>query len=140
MIVADTNLTVCLLLDGPLTAVARQLYESDDRWIVPSIWPHEMLNVLTTYAKAGGVTLQRSLTLWRQAMELMQGHIIEVDWEQTLALGVKHKLSAYDAQYICLALQQRTICVTEDRRLRKAMPGVAISIEDALGERPARGH
>lgn len=45
-----------------------------------------------------------------------------MDMEAALALATANRISAYDAQYIALAQQIQTVCVTEDRRLLRTFP------------------
>jgi predicted nucleic acid-binding protein len=129
VIVADTNVTVQLFIASNLTPLARRLFELDGRWVVPPVWPHEFLNVMATYAKTGGLSPAASLATWRQALDVFGNRILRIDPDAALQLAVERDLSAYDAQFISLALDQNAPCITQDRRLRDKFPGLAFSIE-----------
>jgi predicted nucleic acid-binding protein len=89
---------------------------------VPLLWRHEFLNILATYAKAGGASLEEVQTLWNEASNLAGPGEHDVDMMEALELAVRGGISAYDAQYVALAQQLGVPLVTEDRRLREAFP------------------
>jgi predicted nucleic acid-binding protein len=53
--------------------------------------------------------------------------------ESALALAAENRISAYDAQYIALARQLQTVCVTEDRRVLGQFPALTRSMQ-AFGQ------
>ena len=122
MIVVDVNVVAYFLVEGDKTAVARDLLHRDPDWRLPALWRHEYLNVLATFAREGGATVVEARTLWRRAVELFGPREQTVDMELALALATENRISAYDAQYIALARQLQTVCITEDRRLLKTFP------------------
>jgi predicted nucleic acid-binding protein len=71
--------------------------------------------------------------IWRAALERFAEGEEPVDGEAVLELAVEHGLSAYDAQYAALAQRLGVELVTEDRRLLRALPAVAISMREFLG-------
>ncbi len=129
MIVVDVNVVAYYFIAGDKTAMARELMRMDPDWRLPALWRHEYLNVLATYARQGGATVAESRELWRLASDLLLAREQQVEPEATLALAVDHKLSAYDAQYVVLAQRLHTVLVTEDRRLVKAFPSIARTME-----------
>lgn len=122
MIVVDVNVVAYFLIEGDKTAAARDLQHRDADWRLPMLWRHEFLNVLATFTRQGGATISEARTLWRLGVELFGPREQGVDMDAALALAVESGISAYDAQYIALARQLRTVCVTEDRRLLRAFP------------------
>jgi hypothetical protein len=46
-------------------------------------------------------------------------------------------MTAYDGQFIALAMDMGILCVTEDRELQGKFPGIAVSIERFLEPAPA---
>jgi len=122
VIVVDVNVVAYFLVEGDKTAVARDLLHRDPDWRLPALWRHEYLNVLATFTREGGATVAEARTLWRRAVELFGPREQSVDMELALVLATENRISAYDAQYIALARQLRTLCITEDQRLLRTFP------------------
>ena len=49
-----------------------------------------------------------------------------------LEVGAQFGLSAYDARFIALAKQMKTRLITEDTKLRGAVPAWTVSLADAI--------
>lgn len=129
MIVVDVNVVAYCFIAGERTAQARALLRRDPDWRLPALWRHEYLNVLATFVRQGGATIEEARVLWRRTVELVGAREHGVDMEAALALASEHRLSAYDAQYIVLARQLQTICVTEDKRMLKTFPSLMSTME-----------
>lgn len=132
MIVVDVNVVAYYFIEGEKTALARDLMRRDADWRLPSLWRHEYLNVLATYARQGGATAAQARTLWRRALELLGPREEPTDAETALGLAIEHPVSAYDGQYVALAQRLRTAFVTEDRRLLKAFPALARTMQSFI--------
>lgn len=52
--------------------------------------------------------------------------------EASLSVAAKYGITGYDAQYVALALNLAVPLITEDRKLRQAVPGVAISMQEFI--------
>jgi predicted nucleic acid-binding protein len=70
MIVVDVNVVAYYVIEGEKTALARELMQREPDWRLPDLWRHEYLNVLATYARQGGATLEQARVLWWRAIEL----------------------------------------------------------------------
>ncbi len=132
MIVVDVNVIAYFLVEGEKTPTARELLQREPDWRLPALWRHEYLNVLATFTREGGATIAEAKTLWRRGIELFGPREQNVDMESALALAIENRISAYDAQYIALARQLQTVCVTEDQRLLVTFPTLTRSMQ-ALG-------
>lgn len=128
MIVVDTNVIAYLLIQGDKTPLAQAVWQQDSAWAVPSLWRHEFLNVLATYARRGGASLEEMEQVWQHSQALLLRREHQADMESALRLAVQHDISAYDAQYIALAQQLDINCVTEDSQLLRAFHDTAISM------------
>ena len=91
--------------------------------IVPVTWGLEVANVIARAEARGLVTEARS----GEFLELLEGVRIEVDAatfiqarSSTLQLARRHKLSAYDASYLELAVRRGLPLATLDEDLQKA--------------------
>jgi predicted nucleic acid-binding protein len=129
VIVADTNLVAYLLIDGKQTAAARGVWEADPRWMLPTIWRSEFLNVLTTAVRAGVLTLEQAHETWHVAVTIFGGSEIEPSGDAVLDHAAQRKLSAYDAQFAVAANDLGVPLVTSDRRLLSACADVAMTPE-----------
>ncbi len=133
MIVVDANVLAFFLIQGDRTAEADRLREVDSEWLVPPLWRVEFQSILWKYARHGGMPEMTALTLMDQAVELLRGSEKEPSADVVLRDALRWNITVYDAQYITLARQMGVRCVTEDRPLQKACPGVAISLTDFIG-------
>lgn len=124
MIIVDVNVIAYFLIEGDKTPAARDLMRHDPDWRLPALWRHEYLNVLATFMREGGATIADGRVLWRRGIELFGSREQSPDMEAALLLATENRISAYDAQYIALARQLETVCVTEDQRLLKTFPAL----------------
>ncbi len=129
MIVVDVNIVAYFLIEGEKTTSARGLLRRDPDWRLPALWRHEYLNVLATFARGGGARIAEAQSLWRQGVELLGPREQSVDMEAALVLATDNRISTYDAQYIALARQLRTVCVTEDQRLLGTFPTLTSTMQ-----------
>jgi predicted nucleic acid-binding protein len=132
VIVADTNLVAYLLIEGKQTATARAVWETDPRWMLPSIWRSEFLNVLTTATRAGVLTLAQAHDTWHVALTIFGGSEVEPSGDAVLDQAAARNLSAYDAQFVVAANDLGVPLLTADRRLLSACAGIAITPEDFI--------
>lgn len=128
MIVVDTNVISYALISGDKTPLALQVEARDANWRVPALWRHEFLNVLATSTRLGVLDADQAEGIWQQAVMLLSPAEDAVDMRAALKLAIDLDISAYDAQYIYLAKSLGVPCVTEDRKLQRACPDVAISM------------
>jgi predicted nucleic acid-binding protein len=133
MIVADTNLVAYLLIEGEKTPAARRVWREDAHWLLPPLWRSEFLNVLTLTVRASVLTEAQALRTWRVATALFSRSEREPTGEAVLEAAVRLGLSAYDAQFVVLAEAQGVPLVTGDRKILRACPGLAVSLE-SFGE------
>ena len=128
MIVVDVNVIVYLLTDTPQREPARRVRERDGDWLVPPLWRHEMLNVLATLTRQEVLDASSALRVWRNAIGLLGSREQQPDMEQALSLAIEHGISAYDAQYVALAASHGAQLVSEDKKLQRALPDRAVSM------------
>jgi predicted nucleic acid-binding protein len=133
MIVVDTNVIAYRLIQGDKTALACKVEQKDNTWVVPRLWRHEFLNVLATSARSGVLDIGQACACWRDALRMLADAERDAPYEKALSCAVDARLSAYDAQYITLAQSLNVLCVTEDSRLLKAFPAVAVSMRAFTG-------
>jgi predicted nucleic acid-binding protein len=132
MIVVDTNVLTYLVVASEKTAVAQQTYQKDNHWVAPSLWQHELLNVLATHVKLDILNLTDALLAWQNCQQLLADRSFDVDMEAALQLAATEETTAYDAQFVLLAQTLGCPFVTEDRQLVKKFPGLALTFNEYL--------
>jgi len=134
MIVVDVNVVAYFFIEGDKTMLARDLMRKDPHWRLPSLWRHEFLDVLAAFVRHGGATIAEGKALWRKTIGLLTSHEQIVDMEAALILASENRISAYDGQYIALARQLQTVCVTEDKRLLRTFPDLTCAMRAYVAE------
>ena len=129
MIVADTNLIAYLLIEGERTEIARAVWVKDSRWMLPTLWRSEYLNVLTTTVRSGILKLSDAQQIWQVALATFDQSEIGPSGDDVLEAAAERNLSAYDAQFVVAADDLDVPLVTSDRRLLQACPDLAVAPE-----------
>jgi predicted nucleic acid-binding protein len=135
VIVIDTNILAYGVLtqgDPDLRRQAEALLQRADRILLPALWRHEFLSVLSKYAKKELISMDDAIAAWFHTVALAQDSEAPVDMPRALQLSQELGVSAYDAQYLALAEDANTVLITEDRRLRAAVGPRAKSMEEYL--------
>ena len=128
MIVVDSNVLAYLYLPSEHTTAAERLLEQDPEWVAPVLWRSEFRNILAGYLRRGGLTFDQAHALQREAEELLVDSEFEVDSLKVLELVRDSDCSAYDCEFIALALQLETQLVTMDGKLLRAFPQIAVAL------------
>ena len=128
MIVVDTNVLAYLYLPGEYTAAAETLLEQDSDWAAPILWRSEFRNILAGYLRRKAITFEQANSLQREAESLLEGAEFEVESLAVLELVRDSDCSAYDCEFIALAMKLDTKLVTMDKKLLRAFPKRAIAL------------
>jgi predicted nucleic acid-binding protein len=128
MIVIDTNVLAYLYLPGEYTAAAETLLEQDSDWAAPILWRSEFRNILAGYLRRKAITFEQANSLQREAESLLQGAEFEVESLAVLELVRNSDCSAYDCEFIALAMKLDTTLITMDKKLLRAFPRRAIAL------------
>ena len=98
---------------------------------VPALWPVEITNVLGVAERRGRLTPDAALG----ALTLLQSLPLDVAAPTTLAeativldLMRQHRLTAYDATYLALAMRLRLPLATKDADLLAAAPAAGVAL------------
>ena len=122
MIVVDTNVIAYLYLPGDFTAAAEVLLEQDPDWAAGILWRSEFRNVLTGYMRRGLMSVEQAMRVQREAEHLMTGAEFEVNSDSVLKLVQDCDCSAYDCEFVALAIANKVPLITLDAKLLKAFP------------------
>ena len=128
MIVVDTNVLAYLYLPGEYTAIAESLLERDPEWAAPILWRSEFRNILAGYMRRGRLNFQQAASVQREAESLLAGSEFDVDSLSVLELVRDSDCSAYDCEFIALAVKLESKLVTLDKKLLAAFPKNAVSL------------
>jgi predicted nucleic acid-binding protein len=128
MIVVDSNVVAYLYLPGDYTEKAEALLEHDADWAAPLLWRSEFRNILAGYMRRKTLTFEAARDLQLEAESLLAGAEHEVDSRQVLELVRDSHCSAYDCEFVALAMTLGVKLVTMDAKLLKAFPKYAVPL------------
>jgi predicted nucleic acid-binding protein len=128
VIVVDTTVVAYLYLPSEHSAAAEALLEHDSDWAAPVLWRGEFRNILAGYLRQGTLTFDQVCSVQVEAESLLNGSEFELDSAPVLALVRDSDCSAYDCEFIALAITLDTMLVTQDKKLLKAFPTRAVAL------------
>ncbi len=141
MIAVDAMILAYALIDVPeRTGEVNRALERDAEIVSPPLWRSELRNVLLKYVRAtnpeipgSDLTLADALRKMRLAERLIAGNTAEVETDEVLRLADASGLSAYDAEYVALALRLDVKLLTTDGPVLRAFPNAAVHPRDFAG-------
>lgn len=128
MIVVDSNVVAYLYLPGDHTATAESLLADEEHWAAPLLWRSEFRNILAGYLRRKIITFRMAQQLQEEAEGLLAGSEYEVDSRLVLELVRESDCSAYDCEFVALAMTLGVKLVTMDAKLRKVFPKHAVPL------------
>lgn len=128
MIVVDTNVLAYLYLPGDHTARAEALLEREPEWAAPVLWRSEFRNILAGYLRRKTLSFDQACGLQSEAEGLLAGAEYEVESPAVLELVRDSDCSAYDCEFVALAIKLNTRLVTVDKKLLRAFPKRAVAL------------
>jgi predicted nucleic acid-binding protein len=126
VIVVDSNIIAYLLIPGDRNVEADGVFQKDSDWIVPLLWRSELRNILTLYMRHSGMSLLLAEQTMTKAESLLAGGEYSVLSSEVLALTHERAISAYDAEYVILAMHFGVPLVTMDKKLLREVPKIAV--------------
>ena len=132
MIVADTNIISYLLLPTHYSDRADKLYTADSIWSAPVLWKSEFRNVLALYLRKELITFDKALQLQEMTETLMSEHEYDATSTQVLSLVNESNCSSYDCEFVALANYLGVKLVTQDKKVLREFPSVAVSLDHYL--------
>jgi predicted nucleic acid-binding protein len=88
--------------------------------------------VLALYIRQQILSLSQALAIQEEAEALMMDHEFSITSMQVLSLTDSSTCSAYDCEFVALAKQLSVKLVTEDKKILKEFPDIALSLDDFL--------
>ncbi len=133
MIIADTNLLWPLCFPCDLTSVVEAVWEKDSVWHAPYLWISEYRCVTLKYFRSGkidGELVRDLLVAARKRIPPEQTH--ETDDESVMELCMMSPCTAYDCEYVAVAMMLGAPLVTWDQAILRAFPAIAMAPERFL--------
>ena len=128
MIVVDSNVLAYLYLPGEFTVAAEALLEQEPDWAAPILWRSEFRNILAGYLRRKTISFEQAVSLQKDAESLLAGWEFEVESQSVLELVRESDCSAYDCEFMALAMKLDTKLITMDRKLLRAFPKRAVAL------------
>jgi predicted nucleic acid-binding protein len=122
VIVVDTSVFAYLLLPCELSSQADALFKKDPQWAAPILWRSEFRNVLAGYLLRDTLAFEQAGKPQAEAEAILAGNEYEVDSRHVLELVRDSDCSAYDCEFVALAIALGVKAATVDRKLLKAFP------------------
>ena len=136
MIVADTNTIAYLYLPTAQTDNVVSLLHQDPHWIAPLLWRSEFRSVLALYVRKGFIDLNTAIAMQSQAEQQLADNEYSVNSMDVLALASESGCSAYDCEFLSLAISLNLKLITGDKKLIQRFPGIAMTARDYLRTEP----
>ncbi len=135
MIVVDTNVIHYCWVHGQNTEIAQAVRQKDPEWHAPILWRSELRNVLTAYLRRGLLTRSQIVGILGVVDQALteREHIIPDDL--VLDVVASSALTAYDAEFVALAVALSVPLVTGDKAVLNAFPDRALTMEAFLKSR-----
>jgi predicted nucleic acid-binding protein len=121
VVLVDTNILAYLLIEGDRTAAAQELYARDPDWRSEGFILVELSNVIATQMRAKALSREQAARLLEHAQALIPDPS-HVPHAKALEVACHFGISAYDARFIAMAMQVKLKLITEDAKLRSAVP------------------
>ncbi|MXW19134.1 MAG: type II toxin-antitoxin system VapC family toxin [Gemmatimonadetes bacterium] len=131
--VLDCSVAMSWVFPDEATDATDQLRESlvDGRAFVPALWPIEVANVLLVATRRQRI----DRTEWPRIARNLEALPLVIDpvstsriWGEVLDVARTHRLSAYDAMYLELAIRMQLPLATLDRALATAARAAGVAV------------
>jgi predicted nucleic acid-binding protein len=132
VLVVDTNIAVYLFLESYANERAAALLRLDNDWHSEQFLLTELVNVLARTVRAGRLERDSGSNALAQITSFFNTSLHDVSNEKTFALALDLGISGYDARYVALATSLGVRLITEDRKLRAAVPEWTESLDEAI--------
>lgn len=134
MIVVDSNILAYLYLPGPFTPATEALLQSEPQWAAPVLWRSEFRNILAGYLRRNMLSFEQVCSIQAEAESLMAGLEYEVPSSEVLELVRQSNCSAYDCEFVALAMRMNTKLVTLDRKVLGAFTQCCVALDGAQSQ------
>ena len=134
MIVVDTNIISYFYISSDHSDLAEKLLTKDPQWKAPVLWRSEFRSVLGQYLRKELLQLDEVLMILQQAEKLMSDGEYGITSSQVMQLVNSSTCSPYDCEFVALAQHLDVPLITEDKKVIREFPKIAMSMDAFLGE------
>jgi predicted nucleic acid-binding protein len=127
LIVVDTNIVIYFLTESEFTDTTVDVRRRDQDWVAPYLWRSEIRNVLMGYLRRGSLDLSKAVELLELAERKVESR--HVDGAHVIELALASGCTAYDCEFVSLAMGLQVPLVTSDKKLLAAFPDIAVSMK-----------
>lgn len=128
MIVVDNSVLVYFWLPSEFAGLAEAAKAQDDIWAAPILWRAEFRNVLAGYLRRKTLTEAEANAAYLNVQKDLGANEYSVPTERVIKLVLASDCTAYDCEYVALALDLGVPLVTADKQVLKAFPKIAVSL------------
>lgn len=128
MIVVDSNVIAYCWINGDRTPLVHRLRRRDPQWHAPVLWRSEMRSILAGYWRDRSLTGPQTRQVMAKAEAGMAGREHHLSSERVFEIIGSTRLSAYDCEFVALAIALDVRLVTEDRAILAARPELACTV------------
>jgi predicted nucleic acid-binding protein len=129
VIVVDNSVLVYFWLPSEFASVAEAAKAQDSVWAAPILWRAEFRNVLAGYLRRKTLTEAEANAAYLNVQKDLGANEYSVPTERVLKLVLASDCTAYDCEYVALALDLGVPLVTADKQILKAFPKTAVALE-----------
>jgi len=129
VIVADNSVLVYFWLPSVFAELAEAAKNQDNIWAAPILWRAEFRNVLAGYLRKNLLTENEANTAYLNAQKDLGTNEFTVPTERIIKSVLASDCSAYDCEYVALAMDLGVPLVTTDKQVLRAFPKTAVSLE-----------
>ena len=130
MIVVDSNIIAYAAIEGDFTQLAEKVFQTDGDWVAPNLWQIEFRNILAGYLRRKTHSFETIIGFYKHARDNLITKTFEVEYSAVLDLVNTSTLTAYDCEFVALAMELKTKLVTLDKKILSEFPNIAISLLD----------
>ena len=128
MIVVDSSVLAYLLLPSDFRPAAEALLRAEPDWTAPPLWRSEFRNLLAGYLRRGTLSFEKVIAVQLEAEELLADGEYSVESPAVMQLARESCCSAYDCEFVALAVKLNTMVVTLDKQILSEFPKRAVSL------------
>jgi len=128
VIVADNSLLVYFWLPSDFAELAEAAKHRDKVWASPILWRSEFRNVLAGYLRRKTLTEAEANAAYLNVQKDLGANEYSVPTERIIKLVLASDCTAYDCEYVALAMDLGVPMVTADKQVLSAFPKIAVSM------------